>query len=92
MPFPQHPWAPVLASINPVLSATPASAPDKVTLATPHVLKLGLEVMPYGLFPSASLGALVRVKCVFNKPTFWGTRPLSAAELANLWDVLYLAK
>ena len=32
------------------------------------------------------------VRCVYNKPTFWGIRCLNPSELANLWDVPLLVQ
>ena len=51
------------------------------------VLRVGSDVCPFGLFPHAHPTAVVRVLCVYNKPTRWGRRPLNSGELAALMDV-----
>ena len=52
----------------------------------PPVMTAGGDVLPWGVFPSATLAARVLVPCVFNQSK-WGCRALSPGELAKLWDV-----
>ena len=86
-PLPSQPWTPMEASVNSVTSATPALPPSVSGTQSPAVSWSGLEIMPFGLFPSSHKSARVRVRCVFNVPSKWGSRSLTVPELSALWDV-----
>ena len=75
------------SAIDAVTSAPPAPAPRMTAMTTPSVKWSGREVWPCGLFPVEHKSTLVRVRCVFNVTTRWGTRALTPFELATLWDV-----
>ena len=85
--LPSQPWAPLRGSLDPVTSAEPAGPPDTGHLVQCAVLRVGSDVCPFGLFPHAHPTAVVRVPCVYNKPTRWGRRSLTPGELAALMDV-----
>ena len=84
---PRQPWMPLHGSLNPVTGADFAESPTPPDRVGPEVYWENGVVMPYGLFPAHDLTADVRVTCVYNTPSFWGTRRLSPVELADLYDV-----
>ena len=85
--LPVQPWTPLESAIDAVTSAPAAPAPHMTVMTTPSVKWSGREVWPCGLFPVEHKSTLVRVRCVFNVTTRWGTRALTPFELATLWDV-----
>ena len=83
---PVQPWAPLRSLLHSVTSARPAPQPPASSSA-PGPLYVDGDVSPYGLFPFVSPHASVRVPCVFNRASEWGSRPLVPAEHAALCDV-----
>lgn len=84
--LPSQPWVPVEAAIDSRIGAKAAAPLPRPVQRSAEVVWEGDHVSPYGLFPADSVGAVVRVPCVFL-PDGWGSRALRPAELATLWDV-----
>lgn len=90
---PSLPWAPLRGSLNPVQPASRAAVPSDPggLRAEVSYTANGKEVLPHGLFPTGRTDMRVWVPCVFNKPTFWGSRPLSPRAGRSLGRTFVLA-
>ena len=89
--LPDEGWSSLEGCVDSVNSATAAPdeprPPASLQQEEGRVIWRGGDLLPWGLFPANRRDATVRVRCVYNKPTFWGQRQLLAGELAALWDV-----
>ena len=90
-PLPTQGWSSLDGCVDPVTSArdVPEERPPP---ASPQqregrLVWKGGDLLPWGLFPSDRREVMVRVRCVYNKPSGWGRRRLTVEELAALWDV-----
>ena len=89
VPVPVQPWVPVLARVNRRNRAVPSPCPSSSADPVPRVVKhLSMHdvVLSTGLFPHNLFSRRVLVEDKWS-PTGYGIRPLTAAELADLWDV-----
>ena len=89
--LPDQGWSSLEGCIDSINRATAAPEeprpPASLQQEEGRVIWKGGDLLPWGLFPSQRRDTMVRVRCVYNKPTFWGRRQLLAGELAALWDM-----
>ena len=76
----------MLASVNPVISATPKIQPAQTDNPEAWVYGSKAEVWPYDLFPAGKMKKRVRIPCLYNSPP-WEIRQLTINDFINLWDV-----